>query len=60
VDITLPKQKSQKPTAPLSTRLGHNFITAKIAIQKDRVADFASDLALFITINSNIILQVSA
>ena len=56
IDIALLKQKSQKPTAPLSTRLSYNFITTKIVIQENRAADFTSDLALFITINSNVIL----
>jgi len=44
----------------LSTRLSHDFIAARIVMQEDGVADFASDLASFITVNSNIISQVSA
>jgi Helicase conserved C-terminal domain len=59
-DIAPPKRKSRKPTAPLSTRLGRDFIAARMAIQEDGAADFASDLASFVTINSDIISQVSA
>lgn len=59
-DIAPPKRKSRKPTAPLSTRLGRDYIAARMAIQEDGAADFASDLASFVTINSNVISQVSA
>jgi hypothetical protein len=59
-DIAPPKRKSRKPTAPLSTRLGRDFIAARMAIQEDGAADFASDLASFVTIDSNVISQVSA
>ena len=59
-DIAPPKRKSRKPTAPLSTRLGRDFIAARMAIQEDGAADFASDLASFVTIDSDVISQVSA
>ena len=59
-DIAPPKRKSRKPTAPLSTRLGRDFIAARIAMQEDGAADFASDLASFVTVDSDVISQVSA
>ena len=60
VDIILLKRKFWKPIAPLSTRLGRDFIAARMAIQEDGVVDFANNLALLVIINSDIISQVSA
>ena len=60
MNIALPKQKSWKFTAPLSTWLGCDLIVAKIIIQEDGAVDFASDLALLITVDNNIVSQVSA
>ena len=46
--------------APLSTQLSCDFITARIAMQENKVTDFTNNLALFIIVNSNVISQVSA